>query len=92
LAPKDRSGSTWPEQVLSKERRAVFIQENVMEFSAMYSNLSKLIFCAAIAAASITTPAWVVHKSTPMSHQNAYGTRSSQGSGVYSCSFDCDWY
>jgi hypothetical protein len=45
---------------------------------------------------SITTPALAVHKSTPMSHQNAYGTRSSQGSGIYSvpraCSFDCDWY
>jgi S-adenosylhomocysteine hydrolase len=51
---------------------------------------------AAMAAGSITTPALAVHKSTPMSHQNAYGTRSSQGSGVYSvpraCSFDCDWY
>jgi hypothetical protein len=62
------------------------------------ANLSKLIFGAAIAAVSITTPALAVHKSTPMSHhhQNAYGTRSSQGSGVYSvprmCSFDCDWY
>ena len=60
------------------------------------ANLSKLIFCAAMAAVSITTPALAVHKSTPMSHQNAYGTRSSQGSGVYSvpraCSFDCDWY
>jgi hypothetical protein len=63
------------------------------------ANLSKLMFGAAIVAATIATPALAAHKSTPMSHhhhQNAYGTRSSQGSGVYSvprmCSFDCDWY
>ena len=46
------------------------------------ANVSKLIFGAAIAAASIATPAWAAHK--PISaHHNGYVTRSSQGSGVY---------
>src|ERR1700758_4682378 len=48
------------------------------------ANASKLIFGAAIAAASIATPALAAHKGKPISaHQDGYVTRSSQGSGVY---------
>jgi hypothetical protein len=48
------------------------------------ATVSKLIFGAAIAAASIATPALAAHKGKPISaHQNGYVTRSSQGSGVY---------
>ena len=48
------------------------------------ANVSKLIFGAAIAAASIATPASAAHKGKPISaHQNGYVTRSNQGSGVY---------
>jgi hypothetical protein len=47
-------------------------------------SVSKLIFGAAIAAASIATPALAAHKGKPISaHQNGYVTRSNQGSGVY---------
>src|SRR5580693_893394 len=56
------------------------------------ANLSKLIFGAAIAAVTITTPAFAVHHSKPMSaHHNGYGTRSSQGSGVYSVPQNCSF-
>ena len=48
------------------------------------ANVSKLIFGAAIAAASIATPALAAYKSKPISaHQNGYVARSSQGRGVY---------
>jgi hypothetical protein len=48
------------------------------------ANVSKLIFGAAIAAASIASPALAAHKGKPISaHHNGYVTRSSQGSGVY---------
>jgi hypothetical protein len=48
------------------------------------ANVSKLIFGAAIAAASIATPALAAHKGKPISaRQNGYVTRSSQGSGIY---------
>jgi hypothetical protein len=47
-------------------------------------NVSKLIFGAAIAAASIATPALAAHQGKPISaHHNGYVTRSSQGRGVY---------
>jgi hypothetical protein len=43
------------------------------------ANVSKLIFDAAIAAASIATPAFAAHKGKPIStHHNGYVTRSSQ--------------
>jgi len=68
-----------------------YAQASVMEFADQSSvlkeimaNVSVLIFGAAIAAASIGTPALAAHKSTPISaHQNGYVRRSSQGSGVY---------
>jgi hypothetical protein len=45
------------------------------------ANVSKLIFGAAIAAASIATPALAAHKGKPISvHHNGYVTRSSQRS------------
>ena len=48
------------------------------------ANVSKLIFGAAIAAASIATPALAAYKSKPISaHQNGYVTPSSPRSGVY---------
>ena len=48
------------------------------------ANVSKLIFGAAIAAASIASPALAAHKGKPVSaHQNGYVTRSSQGRGLY---------
>ena len=48
------------------------------------ATVSKLIFGAAIAAASIATPALAAHKGKPISaHQNGHVTRSSQGSGIY---------
>jgi len=48
------------------------------------TNLSKLIFAAAIAAASIASPALAAHKGKLISaHQNGYVTRSSQERGVY---------
>jgi hypothetical protein len=53
------------------------------------ANVSKLILGAAIAAASIASPALAAHKGKPISahhngaHHNGYVTRSSQGSGVY---------
>jgi hypothetical protein len=48
------------------------------------TNVSKLIFAAAIAAVSIATPALAAHKGKRISvHQNGYVTRSSQGRGVY---------
>lgn len=48
------------------------------------ANVSKLIFSAAIAAASIATPALAAHKGKPISaRQNGYVTRSSHGRGVY---------
>jgi hypothetical protein len=48
------------------------------------ANASKLIFGAAIAAVSIATPALAAHKGNPISiHHNGYGTRSSQGRGLY---------
>ena len=47
------------------------------------TNVSKVIFGAAIAAASIATPALAAHKGKPISaHQSRYIARSSQGSGV----------
>ena len=49
-------------------------------------SVSKLIFGAAIAAASIANPALAAHKGKPISaHQNGYVTRSSQGRGVHNC-------
>ena len=48
------------------------------------TNVSKVILGAAIAAASIATPALAAHKGEPISaHQNGYVTRSSQRMGVY---------
>ena len=48
------------------------------------ANVSKLIFGAAIAAASIATPAFAAQKGKPIStHHNGYVTRSSQGRGIY---------
>ena len=48
------------------------------------ANVSKVIFAAAIAAASIATPALAAHKTTRISaHHNGYVIRSSQGRGVY---------
>ena len=45
------------------------------------ANISKLIFGAAIAAASIAAPALAAHKGKLISgHQNGYVTRSSQTS------------
>jgi len=50
------------------------------------ANVSKLIFAAAIAAASIASPALASHKGKPISaHHNGYVTRSSQRGGVYNC-------
>ena len=47
------------------------------------ANVSKLIFGAAIAAASIASPALAAHRSKPTSaYQNGYVARS-QGRGVY---------
>jgi hypothetical protein len=46
------------------------------------ANVSKLIFGAAIAVASISTPALAAHK-TISAHHYGYVTRSSQGRGVY---------
>jgi len=55
-----------------------FAEEQIM------ANVSKLIFGAAIAAASIATPAFAAQKGKPIStHHNGYVTRSSQGRGVY---------
>jgi hypothetical protein len=49
------------------------------------ANVSKLIFGAAIAAASIASPALAAHRGKPISaYQNGYVPRS-QGSGVYNC-------
>jgi hypothetical protein len=47
------------------------------------ANVAKLIFGAAIAVASISTPTLAAHKREPTSNHNGYVTRSSQGSGVY---------
>ena len=48
------------------------------------ANVSKLIFSAAIAVASIATPALAAHKDKAVyAHQNGYVTRSSQGRGLY---------
>jgi hypothetical protein len=48
------------------------------------ANVSKLIFAAAIAIASIATPALAAHRGNPVhAHHNRYVTRSNQGSGVY---------
>ena len=48
------------------------------------ANVTKLIFGAAIAAASIATSALAAHKGKPISaHHIGYVTRSSQGRGVY---------
>ena len=48
------------------------------------ANVSKVILAAAIAAASIASPALAAHKSKPVSaHHNEYVTRSGQESGVY---------
>ena len=55
-----------------------FAEEQIM------ANVSKLIFGAAIAAASIATPAFAAQKGKPIStHHNGYVTRSSPGSGLY---------
>ena len=51
----------------------------------MMGNVSKLIFGAAIAAASIANPALAAQRGKPISaYQNGYVTRS-QGSGVHNC-------
>jgi hypothetical protein len=48
------------------------------------ANISKLILGAAIAAASIATPALSAQRGKPVSvYQNGYVTRSSQRSGIY---------
>jgi hypothetical protein len=48
------------------------------------ANVSKLIFGAAIAAASMASPALAAHRGKPISaYQNGYVTRSSKGRGVY---------
>jgi hypothetical protein len=48
------------------------------------ANVSKLIFVAAIAVASVASPALAAHKGEPISaHHNGYVTRSSPGSGLY---------
>ena len=46
------------------------------------ANVSKLVFGAAIAVASISTPASAAHKIIS-AHHYGYVTRSSQGRGVY---------
>jgi hypothetical protein len=49
------------------------------------ANVSKLIFGAAIAPASIANPALAAHRGKPISaYQKGYVTRS-QGSGVHNC-------
>jgi hypothetical protein len=62
-------------------------QQSIVLFIAekkIMANVSKLIFGAAIAAASIATPALAAHKGKPIStYHNGYVTRSSQGGGVY---------
>src|SRR4029077_20132273 len=59
-------------------------QQSPLAEKEIMANVSKLIFGAAIAAASIANPALAAHKGKPISaHQNGYVTRSSQGSGVY---------
>jgi hypothetical protein len=51
---------------------------------AIMATVSKLSFGAAIAVASIATPALAAHTGKPIStHQNGYVTRSNQGRGVY---------
>jgi len=51
---------------------------------AIMANVSKLIFGAAIAAASIASPAFAAHRGKPTSaYQNGYVTRNSQGRSVY---------
>jgi hypothetical protein len=46
------------------------------------ANVSKLVFGAAIAAASLASPVLAAHKGKPISaHHNGYVTRSSQGRG-----------
>jgi hypothetical protein len=48
------------------------------------ANVSKLIFGAVIAAASIATPALAAHKAKPISvHRNGFMIRNSQGRSVY---------
>ena len=47
------------------------------------ANVSKPIFGAAIAVASIATPALAAHKATPISAHHGYVARSSQGRGIY---------
>ena len=47
------------------------------------ANVSKLIFGAAIAAASIATPALAAHNGKPAHHHHVGYVTSSQGSGVY---------
>jgi hypothetical protein len=47
------------------------------------ANVSKLIFAAAIAVASISTPALAAHKTPIFAQRYGYVTRSSQGRGVY---------
>ena len=55
------------------------------------ADVSKLIFGAAIAAASIATPALAAHKGKPISaHQNGDVTRSSQGSGAKETAYTID--
>jgi hypothetical protein len=50
------------------------------------STVSKLIFGAAVAAASIATPALAVHKGKPISaYQNRYVTPSQRSSGAHNC-------
>ena len=56
--------------------------DNIAE-KAVMANVSKLIFGAAIAAASMASPALAAHGGKPTSaYQNGYVTRS-QGRGVY---------
>jgi hypothetical protein len=60
---------------------AVFTQAE----KEIVGKVSKLIFGAAIAAASIATPALAAHKGKPIStYQNRYVPQS-QGSGVHNC-------
>jgi hypothetical protein len=47
------------------------------------ANVSMLIFGAAIAVASVSTPVLAAHKTSNSAHRNGYVTRSSQGRGVY---------
>jgi hypothetical protein len=64
------------------DSKAIVLFTDPQEKETM-ANVTKVILVAAIAAASIATPALAAHKGKPISaHQNGYVARGSLGSGA----------